>query len=83
MAEIFKLWDETPDMPGEIYDEDIICAWCLKKVPLEQACHREDQACCASCAEYMDAMWEASWQAKHEDYGDFEGPDEEERDRAA
>ena len=62
---------ETPDLPGEIYDDHFFCAWCHEEIGLSQLSFTrtidDDQPCCEDCAAQLDAMWDISNDSRMED----------------
>jgi formylmethanofuran dehydrogenase subunit E len=62
---------ETPDLPGEIYDEHFFCSYCHEEIPLDQMQHSrvcdDDQPLCGGCADHLEAMWELQYEALQEE----------------
>jgi len=61
---------ETPDLPGEIYDDHAVCAYCHEVIPLHEIQYSstiDDDVLCGRCAEYLDAMAQNLWEAQRED----------------
>jgi formylmethanofuran dehydrogenase subunit E len=67
-------WKEIINLPGELHEEEtMICDSCHQVFPAKECVWIEDiHMFCPQCAATLEAMWEAAWEARHED----EGPEE-------
>ena len=52
-------WKESPDLPGEIYEDHAICAWCHENIPVGEAVNStvSEDAFHFHCAEHLESMW--------------------------